>query len=93
MLRVLTAWIMGFSREIIPDRAAPDAAYDSNTAPLLFAAHSINLTSSLPFTAFLSVLGITAAYHRLMDHRKTIPFGTPPDFNTNRATFNPIRCH
>lgn len=82
----LDRMIMGFSREIIPDRAAPDAAYDSNTAPLLFAAHSINLTSSLPYR-FLSVLGITAAYHRLMDHRKTIPFGTPPDFNTNRATF------
>lgn len=80
--------IMGYSRQVDPDRTAPDLAFDSNTAPLLFSAHSISLSSAIHHR-WLASANLRAGYHRLKDHRKEIPFDTPPDLSTGDTFFTP----
>lgn len=78
--------IMGYSRQVEPDRTAPDLAYGSNTSPLLFSAHSVALSSSIQ-RSWLASANIRMGYHRLKDHRREIPFETAPNLETGETFF------
>lgn len=68
--------------ETPPDR--PRDGFFSNTAPLVFSAHSLSLRIS-PNNRFLSTAVIKAGFHHLRDDRLSIPFAenNAPQFSVN----------
>lgn len=78
--------MLGYSIEsdTPPDR--PRNGFFSNTAPLVFSAHSFSLRIS-PNNKFLSTAVVKAGFHHLKDDRLSIPFAEndAPQFSVNPA--------
>ncbi|MCH8495255.1 MAG: TonB-dependent receptor [Balneolales bacterium] len=82
----LDRMVMGYRTQVDPSFTSPDVAYDSNTSPLMFSAHSVSLSSSVQ-RRFITSANIRLGYHQLKDHRKEVPYDTPPDLSTGFTEF------
>lgn len=82
----LDRMVMGYRTQVDPTYTSPDVAYDSNTSPLMFSAHSISLSSSVQ-RRFITSANVRLGYHQLKDHRKEIPYDISPDIGNGFTDF------
>ncbi len=75
---------LGYDIENSPVPTAPRSGYISNTAPLIFSAHSLTYQLSRNYSLFSS-LRVRAGFHRLNDDRIEKDFMSPPHFSINHA--------
>jgi len=76
--------ILGYDIENSPLPTEPRSGYLSNTAPLVFSAHSLTYQHSRNYLLFNS-LRLRAAFHRLNDDRAERDFLSPPYFSIHSS--------